>query len=196
MDITYRSGRKEDCPKLAEFVYIASDGVVEYLFRDLLDGVSPVEMVAHNLAKDSGYYTYTNAIVAQDGPNIVGAAFSYPSRYHVISDEMRNFFPEGRLVHLQQVLGGSIEDSLYLDTLCVEENYRGNGIGAELISLTLRKAVEEGFNAVSLIALADNTDAHRLYFRCGFEIVSHIKMEPHELIPHEGGALLMRCQLD
>ena len=105
---------------------------------------------------------------------------------------MRNFFPADRLAHLQQVLGGRIEDSLYLDTLCVEENYRGNGIGAELISLTQRKAVEEGFNALSLIALADNTDAHRLYFRCGFEIVSPIEMAPHELIPHEGGALLMR----
>jgi len=43
------------------------------------------------------------------------------------------------------------------------------------------------------IALADNTDAHRLYHRCGFEIVSPIEMAAHELIPHEGGAYLMSC---
>ena len=57
MNITYRTGRKEDCSKLAEFVYIASDGVVEFLFRDLIAGVSPVQMVARNLGKDMGYYT-------------------------------------------------------------------------------------------------------------------------------------------
>ncbi|MGB5746148.1 MAG: hypothetical protein WBM69_04155 [Desulfobacterales bacterium] len=49
---------------------------------------------------------------------------------------------------------------------------------------------------MSLIALAYNTDAHRLYYRCGFEIVSPVAMEPHELIPHEGGAYLMCCLLD
>jgi hypothetical protein len=36
MNITYRTGRKEDCPKLAELVYIASDGVVEFLFHELI----------------------------------------------------------------------------------------------------------------------------------------------------------------
>jgi len=36
---------------------------------------------------------------------------------------------------------------------------------ALLISLTPKKAGEEGFNALSLIAQADVTDAHRLYYR-------------------------------
>lgn len=196
MDISYRTGQKEDCPKLAEFVYIASDGVVEFLFHDLIEGASPVQMVAHNLAKDTGYYTYINTIIAQDGPNVVGASLSYPSRYHGISDEMRNFFPADRPVHLEAVLSGQVEGSLYVDTLCVDENYRGNGIGAELIALTKEKADGEGFNGLSLIVLADNVNAHRLYYRCGFEVVAAIEMAPHELIPHEGGALLMRCRLD
>jgi ribosomal protein S18 acetylase RimI-like enzyme len=195
MNITYRNGRKEDCLKLAEFVYIASDGVVEFLFRDLIDGVSPVQMVARNLGKDRGYYTFRNTIVAVQGSRVVGVSFYYPAREHVISDEMRNFFPADRLAHLQHVLSGRVESSLYIDTLCVDENYRGNGIGAELIALTQKKAIELGYNALSLIALADNTNAHRLYFRCGFEIVLNIEMAAHELIPHEGGAYLMGCRL-
>jgi ribosomal protein S18 acetylase RimI-like enzyme len=194
MNITYRSGRKEDCHKLAEFVYIASDGVVEFLFRDLIDGVSPVQMVARNLGKDRGYYTFKNTIVAEQGSSVVGASFYYPASEHVISDEMRNFLPADRLAHLQHVLNGRVENSLYVDTLCVDENYRGNGIGADLIALTQKKAIELGYDALSLIALADNTNAHRLYFRCGFEIVSNLEMVAHVLIPHEGGALLMCCR--
>ncbi len=45
MNITYREGRKEDCAQLAEFIYIASDGVVEFLFRRYgFEIVSPVPM--------------------------------------------------------------------------------------------------------------------------------------------------------
>jgi hypothetical protein len=33
MNITYRTARKEDCPRLADFIYISPDGVVEFLFR-------------------------------------------------------------------------------------------------------------------------------------------------------------------
>jgi ribosomal protein S18 acetylase RimI-like enzyme len=196
MNITYRTGRKDDCPKLAELVYIASDGVVEFLFHDLVPGSSPTEVVAYNLQNDSGYYTYKNTIVAEVDAGVVGTCFYYPARYHVISDEMKSFFPADRLEHLKHILSGRVDDSLYIDTLCVDENYRGNGVGGELISLTKQKAVEQGFNSLSLIALADNTNAHRLYHRCGFEIVSDVEMEPHELIPHEGGALLMRCLLE
>lgn len=196
MNITYRTGRKEDCPRLAEFVYIASDGVVEFLFHDLIEGVSPVQMVTHNLERDSGYYSYKNTIVAEKESRVVGVAFHYPSQYHKISDEMRSFFPADRLEHLKYILSDSVEDSLYIDTLCVDEECRGKGIGGELIALTKKKAAEDGFKALSLIALADNTNAHRLYFRCGFEVVSEVPMESHELIPHEGGALLMRCLLE
>ena len=196
MNITYRTGRKEDCAKLAEFVYIASDGVVEFLFHDLMEGVSPIQMVTHNLAKDTGYYTHKNTIVAEEGSSIVGVSFYYPASKHVISQEMRDLFPADRLEHLKYVLSGVVENSLYLDTLCVDDVYRGKGIGAELIALTKKQAEEQGFNAVSLFALADNTDAHRLYHRCGFEIVSHLEMAPHELIPHEGGAFLMACWLE
>lgn len=196
MNITYREGYREDCPKVAEFVYIASDGVVEFLFRDLIPGRSPQQIVANNLAKDTGHYTYKNTLIAEKGRNVVGVSFFYPSRYHVISDEMRQFFPEDRLEHLKHVLSVRVENSLYLDTLCVDEKFRGNGVGGKLISLTKKKAAEDGFIALSLIALADNTNAQRLYYRWGFKIVSKVEMAAHELIPHEGGAYLMCCLLD
>jgi ribosomal protein S18 acetylase RimI-like enzyme len=196
MHIAYRAGRKDDCLKLAELVNIASDGVVEFLFHDLVPGSSPIEVVAHNLQNDTGYYTYKNTIVAEQGSAVIGVSFYYPAQYHVISDEMRSFLPADRLEHLKHILSGRVDNSLYIDTLCVDENFRASGIGGELISLTKQKAGEQGFNSLSLIALADNTDAHRFYYRSGFEIVSPIAMEPHELIPHEGGAYLMRCAVE
>ena len=196
MSITYRSGRKEDCSKLAELVYMASDGVVEFLYHDLIPGLKPQQIVAHNLEKDSGYYSYKNTIVAEDGLKVVGVSFYYHSRYHVIGPEMKAVIPADRIEHLKHVLSCRVENSLYLDTLCVDEKCRNKGIGRELISLTKKIAGEQGLDALSLMALADNTHAHRLYHRCGFEIVSDVEMKPHELIPHEGGAYLMCCLLE
>ena len=149
MNISYRTGRKEDCPKLAELVYIASDGVVEFLFHDLINGVSSIRMVAHNLEKDSGYYTYKNTIVAEEKSGVIGVSFYYPARYHVISDEMRSFFPADRIEHLKHILSGRVENSLYIDTLCVDENFRGSGIGGELVFLIRRWGVTRSYTSIS-----------------------------------------------
>ncbi|CAB1062950.1 hypothetical protein D1BOALGB6SA_7732 [Olavius sp. associated proteobacterium Delta 1] len=36
MGISFRIGRKEDCAVLAELVSIASEGIIEFLFHDLI----------------------------------------------------------------------------------------------------------------------------------------------------------------
>ena len=122
-------------------------------------------------------------------------SLSYPSHFHRISSGRRNFLPADRLKHIENIFNSRVEDSLYLDTLCVDEDFRGKGIGSKLLSLVLQKAGKQGFGAISLIVLSDNTRAQKLYQRHGFEIVHHIEMESHELIPHEGGAYLMKCKV-
>ena len=57
MGIKYRLGKKEDSRKIAELINIASDGVVEFLFHDLVPGMSPVQVVAHNLENDNYPYS-------------------------------------------------------------------------------------------------------------------------------------------
>jgi ribosomal protein S18 acetylase RimI-like enzyme len=78
----------------------------------------------------------------------------------------------------------------------VDERFRGKGIGTQLIALTKKKAKEEGFKALSLMVLADNTDAQRLYARCGFKTVAAVELKSHDLIPHEGGCLLLKCEIE
>jgi hypothetical protein len=46
------------------------------------------------------------------------------------------------------------------------------------------------------MVLADNADAQRLYVRCGFKILESVELKSHELIPHEGGCLLMKCEIE
>jgi ribosomal protein S18 acetylase RimI-like enzyme len=91
--------------------------------------------VAHNLSADRDHHTFRDAIVAQSGQKVVGMSLSYPSRFHRISSGMRKVFPPDRLKHVQNIFTSGVENSLYLDTLGVDQEFRGKGIGSKLISL-------------------------------------------------------------
>jgi ribosomal protein S18 acetylase RimI-like enzyme len=196
MDVTYRTARKSDCLQMAEMINLASGGVVEFLFHDLVADLTPVQIVAHNLENTQGSHTYKNAIVAECDDRVVGMALSFPSRFHAITPEMRQFFPPDRLEHLSDFYAARVEDSFFLDAICVEETMRGNGIGSELISLTKNKAKQSGFDTLSLVVFADNTTALRVYHRHQFEIVTAVELNFHERIPHEGGCWLMKSRID
>lgn len=194
-DILFRKGRVEDCYRIAELDDMASGGAIDYLFHDLIPGLTPVQVVAKNFERDDYPYTYRSAIVAQHRDAVVGFALSYPAEFHAISKEMVRFFPRNRLAHFRDFYSTRVEESFYLDGLGVDPNYQRLGIGSRLIELTKKKARQEGYNALSLIVFADNTEAIELYERCGFQTVKPIELNPHERIPHQGGCLLMNCVL-
>jgi ribosomal protein S18 acetylase RimI-like enzyme len=196
IEIEYRQGKKRDCAKLAEFINMASDGVVEYLFRDLVPGMTPVQVVTHNLKRDDGPHSYKSAAVAMDNDDVVGMALSYPSAHHKITPEMRGFFPADRLEHLGPFYSARIENTWYLDTLGVTESHRRRGIGERLISLTKERSAENGFHVLSLIVFADNTTAISVYERTGFTVERKVELSGNDLIRHEGGCLLMKCDLN
>jgi ribosomal protein S18 acetylase RimI-like enzyme len=120
---------------------------------------------------------------------------SYPSSYHKITDEMKGFFPTERIEHLQDFYLSRVEDTWFLDALCVNESYRRHGIGEKLISLTKEKAIENGYHALSLIAFADNALAIPVYERTGFEVVQKVELRANEFIKHDDGCLLMKCEI-
>ena len=195
MEILYREGQKADIKILAELDYIASDGAVEFLFHDLVPGVSAVQLVASGLEQDVYPHSYGSAIVAELNHHVIGMALSFPATYHQITPEMRDFFPADRLEHFKDFFSARVDGSFFLDVLCVLTGYQHKGIGSRLIELTKSKAQTEGYNSLSLIVFADNVGAQRLYQRHGFEVVRSIELQPHSLIPHQGGCLLMRANL-
>ena len=196
MEIKYRVGIKEDSYKIAELINTASDGVVEYLFHELVPGMTPVQVVAHNLQNENYPHTYSSAIVATDNDEIVGMALSYPSSFHRITDEMRGFFPKDRMEHLRIFFSSRVENSWFLDALCVLKSHRERGIGEKLISLTKEKAIENGFTALSLIVFADNELALPLYKRTGFEVVRKVELLENEFIKHKDDCFLMKCEIN
>lgn len=195
MNVSYREGKKEDCHRIAEFDYIASDGVVEYLFHDLIPNISAIEILSDGLEQDVYPHTYRSCIIAESNKQIVGMTLSYPAQYHCITEELINFLPLDRLERFREFYSSRVKGSYYLDAMCVDEIYQGKGIGKSLLEHTKIKAGSEGYRELSLIVFADNERAIGLYEKQGFKNVKHIKLEPHRLIPHDGGCILMNCAL-
>ena len=190
MSIQFRPGQKSDCEVLAQMMNIASGGIFEYLFGTIKPGLTAVEVVAENMVND---HSYRSDIVAVSNDNIVGMARSFPSAYHRISPDARVYFPDDRLNYLAEFFETRVENSWYLNTLCVLPDHRRQGIGEKLIELAKSKAVEKGFDTISLMVFQDNRSALSLYRRTGFQVVQTIDLIPNEHIRHEGGCLLMKA---
>ena len=58
--------------------------------------------------------------------------------------------------------------SLYIDDLCVDEKFRGKGVGKALYQAVKKFARENGCYKLALDVWSRNTSAHEFYLRCGF----------------------------
>jgi ribosomal protein S18 acetylase RimI-like enzyme len=195
VQLRYERGAIEDVPWLAQLIDLASDGIIDHLYRDLIPGITPTQAVAFGLKNEDSPYSYKSAIVVRDRTDILGMALSYHSSHHVISNEMRMVFPAERLSPLERLYTPKIQDGWFLDALCVTQSARRKGVGQRLIELTKDEAIERGCDVMSLIVFADNGSAIRLYERTGFAVSRAIEVPSGRYIRHNDGCLLMTCAL-
>jgi len=196
MDIIYREGNIEDCDKIAQGIDLASGGIIEFLFHGLLKDYTADQVMSNVLRDEKGYETYKNAIVAEYENKVIGIVYSYPAKYHGISEETRTFFPQERLEFLADFFNSRVENSLFLDSIYVDEKFRGLGVGSKLIQLTKEKAKKQGFSQLSLMVMNSNSVARRSYERNAFTIVKHVDVKEHPLIPNKGGIYLLVSDVD
>ncbi|MDZ8091514.1 MAG: GNAT family N-acetyltransferase [Nostoc sp. DedQUE05] len=193
--ITYRPANQTDAPFIARLMNLSSSGVIEFLFNELVPGISTERILSSIVRNKQSELSYENVQVAVHNDSLVGIANYYPATKHRITKEMEEFFTKERLAILQDWFDSRVDSSCFLNTLSVAPEYHRQGIGSYLINFVKEKASFQGFSSVSLIVLADNKNAIRLYHRQGFQKSKHINIGFHPLLPHEDGAVLMNCPL-
>jgi [ribosomal protein S18]-alanine N-acetyltransferase len=62
-------------------------------------------------------------------------------------------------------------DELHVNNVAVRPEFRGKGIGSELLQTTLDEARKRGAKMAQLEVRAGNAEAQKLYQKCGFTIV-------------------------
>jgi ribosomal protein S18 acetylase RimI-like enzyme len=171
-EITIRTAQIGDAELIATAVCMA----VGY------DREHPIYPVFRELAeREMTQYSYRNALVAEVDGVAAGALVGYDGAR--LKELREPIFPL-----LEKYLGEAlqIEDEceageFYLDSLGVLPEFRGLGVGSQLLTAMRDRAFSEGHQRVGLIVDFDNPRAERLYTSLGFQRVGEKRFLGHRM---------------
>ena len=159
----HRLARPDDARTLAELVNIAGEGLALHVWTDMaLPGQSAWEVGRNRAARDSGGFSYRNAIVRELNGEIVSCLIGYPLEHSpspVNYDDMPAMF-----VPLQQ-LEDEVPGTWYVNVLATYPHSRGKGYGGRLLDIAEQLAREAHCSGLSVIVSDANSAARRLYER-------------------------------
>ncbi len=162
----FRQATPDDSAALAELVDIAGEGMPVYLWTRLAEpGVSAMEIGRQRARRESGSFSYRNAIVRENSDGISSALIGYP-----LGDapDDRNYDDMSPMFVPLQELEDLAPNTWYVNVLATYARHRGKGYGRELLSIAEQLARESRSVGLSLIVSDANAGARRLYKRFGF----------------------------
>lgn len=140
-------------------------------------------MMTGLVAAEDSQYSYRNALVAKnDAEDVVGVCVSYDgAELHRLR---RAFINAAKQAFDRDFSGMDDETSageLYLDSLAVDEKWRGKGIASALLRASIKKAKEMRLPAAGLLVDKGNPSAERLYLKSGFKFVNESSWGGHPM---------------
>ncbi len=172
MKINIIPASRDDASFLAKAVLTAIGDEHVLQMAGSADRIPLIKELFTSLASmENSQYSYRNALIAvnDDGKRIGAVIFYDGAMLH----QLRLAF----IAESSQLLGWTLSqddfadetspDEVYLDSLMVLPEYRGQGVGSILISEVYKRAVDAG-KPVGLLVDYENTSARKLYISLGF----------------------------
>ena len=188
-EILFRPATIADASALAVLVDIAGEGMPADMWSTLAaPGQSVLEFGRERAQRDSGGFSWKNAVVAEVNGEIAASLVGYrlddPYDLGTLAEMPETVQP---LVKLEAKAPGS----WYVNVLATFPEFRGRGIGAKLLEIAESKGSEAGAPAMSVIVGSWNETAMRLYRRAGYATVASEPAIPFPKRPHKGDWVLM-----
>lgn len=161
----FRQATIEDAAMLAELVNYAGEGMPLYLWGKMAGpGEDAWQIGRRRAAREEGSFSYRNAMVIEHEGACAGCLIGYriPDVPEPIAADMPPMF-----VPLQE-LENLAPGTWYVNVLAVQPQYRGRGLGTQLLALADAVADRQGSRGLSVIVAGANSGARRLYKRCGY----------------------------
>lgn len=184
MEIQIENARKHHALAIARLIMQAMNGDCCHNFMGKGYTLDDFERVMTSLVlRDDTQYSYLNTMVVLGGNGgFIGMCVSYDgARLH----ELRRPFVEAMRTNFGRDFS-SIDDEtgpgeLYIDSLAVNEDYRGNGVATLLLREMIKKTKALGLPAAGLLVDKGNPKAERLYRKIGFGYVADTTWGGHEM---------------
>ncbi|MAZ18267.1 MAG: GNAT family N-acetyltransferase [Ahrensia sp.] len=189
--IALREATPADAPALARLIDIAGEGIPAWLWSQMAtEGRSPIEVGEERARRETGGFSWRNALVAERDGKVAAMMLGYPigepseAERAQVSDLPAPVRPFVELEH-------RAADSFYVNALATLPGRRGFGLGAALMQAAEAKAKAQGISRMSIQVYEQNTGAVRLYERLGY---SHAETRPvlsHPCQPYYDGRVLL-----
>ncbi|MHC5227152.1 GNAT family N-acetyltransferase [Enterococcus sp. LJL99] len=176
-----RFATKKDGQAIAPLILV----ILKDMELPLLDIVSEetiVEILSEALGDPTYRYGFERGIVYEVEGEIAGVAFGYPSEDEPQIDEpLKKVLKKYDLPEDVQLFVDpeTLPDEWYLDTISVNEKFRGTGIGSKLLNALPDIAKRDGKKIIGLNVDQANPAAKKLYARKGFETVEEMTLSGH-----------------
>ncbi|MEZ5831502.1 MAG: GNAT family N-acetyltransferase [Dongiaceae bacterium] len=164
-----RPGRIEDATILAELVNHAGEGLPHYLWsRMATPGETGWDVGRRRAAREEGSFSYRNATMIEHDGACAGCLIGYeiPDVPEPITADMPAMF-----VPLQE-LENLAPATWYVNVLAVLPQFRGLGLGTQLLGFADEIGCTLGKRGMSIIVSDSNAGARRLYQRCGYREIA------------------------
>lgn len=171
----------EDAKAVAQLILVVLKDM-ELPFVAEVGEEKTVEIMTKAIEYPTYRYGYPRGIVKEINGEVAGIAFGYVAKDEALIDEpfaeVLDYFglPNSPLfIDLE-----TYPREWYLDTIVVNEKFRGQGIGAQLLEGANQMAKAAGVEKIGLCVDLANPNAQRLYERYGYEVVGEQVLSGHD----------------
>lgn len=202
VEFLFRAATVNDCPKIAQLFSIATDGIANYTWSTLQTAcpeLSLIEIGAKRYAKEQTDFSYQNCVVVEYDGEVIGMMVSFPLKASEAESEGNSeaanhsepSLSEADVLAPYYRLKLKAPKTWYIGGIALFPEFRGQGIGTQLLGIARRQAQEQGFQKLSLLAFEQNKRAVKLYEQNGFKVIERTSVVPNEMIRYTGNVLLM-----
>lgn len=190
----FRAASESDCKDIARMIDGSAEGAAAYLYEDIQQGLSPLNMLAQQLVSEV-HYSYANTTVVEFDSELVAMALSFPSSGLALEESMLKKFDSSKQQYFKYFSENRITDSWHLDAIFVEDAHRKMGLGMKLLCEVKEQAISFGFPVLQVYVYASNKSAIQFYLNNKFSLAEEISLAEHEYLKQYKSLLLMKCQL-
>ena len=188
LETTIRPATAADAPDLAKLIDIAGEGIPTWLWaQSAEDGQTPLEVGQMRARRETGGFSYKNALLAERGGQVQGMMLGYPIHEAPTDEPEALPAPIAPFVELEAQSAGT----WYINALAVYPAFQGAGVGAQLLAAAETLAREAGLPAMSIQVYGQNSGAVRLYERMGYARTAHAPVRLHPCQPYYTGDVLL-----
>ena len=176
--IIVRLAGREDAEVVAKTVAMAIGD--EVALRNYC-GEEYLAVFAEIARREATQYSWQYALVAEVDGEVAGAIVGYDgARLNELREGTFAVLRE-RLERVPVVADETEAGEYYLDSVGVQPEFRGRGVGRALVAAFCDKAFAEGHERVGLIVDYDNPNAEKLYASLGFVRVGTKQFFGHQM---------------